>query len=91
MSGLKTYNLTPEPLRFCWLLLAVAGGLLGIGLKLPDPDASSFVALGTLSAWCALETLVRRNWWAFLTFPAMVLGIGCALPLYLYLRSRRIA
>jgi len=33
----------------------------------------------------------RRNWIALLTLPALALGLGCALPLYLFIRSRRIA
>ena len=77
------------PLRLCWLALALTGA--GFGLRLPAPDATAVVALLTLGLWCLVETTVRRNWLAFLTFPAMVLGIGCALPLYLFLRSRRIA
>ncbi len=87
MSGLTTFDLTP--LRLCWLLLALIGG--GHGLPCTAPDATGVEALVTLGVWCTAETTVRRNWLAFLTFPAMALGIGCALPLYLFFRSRRIA
>ena len=38
----------------------------------------------------AAFNLVRRNRAALLTLPALGLGIGCALPLYLFIRSRRI-
>ena len=87
MSGPRGFDLTP--LRLCWLALALIGA--GLGLHMDAPDATGIVALVTLALWCLAETTVRRNWLAFLTLPAMVLGIGCALPLYLFLRSRRIA
>lgn len=54
------------------------------------PSGSAVVAMVTLAVWCLVETMVRRNWWALMTLPVMTLGIGCALPLYLFLRSRRI-
>ena len=76
------------PLRGSWLALALLGAWLGRHLDAPDSNA--VIALVTLGLWCLVETMVRRNWLALLTFPAMVLGIGCALPLYLFLRSRRI-
>ena len=76
------------PLRSCWLVLALLGAWLGRHLE--APDSTAVMALVTLGLWCLVETMVRRNWLALLTFPAMVLGIGCALPLYLFLRSRRI-
>jgi hypothetical protein len=81
-----TLGLTP--LRSCWLALALIGAWLG--RHLDAPDGSAITALVTLAIWCLVETMVRRNWLALLTLPAMVLGIGCALPLYLFLRSRRI-
>ena len=52
--------------------------------------AGEIVAQITLALWCLVETTVRRNWAALLTLPALALGIGCALPLYLFIRSRRI-
>ncbi|MFD1794550.1 DUF2834 domain-containing protein [Paracoccus aurantiacus] len=76
------------PLRICWLMLALIGAWLGRHLE--APDATVVIALATLAVWVLVETMVRRNWLALLTFPAMALGIGCALPLYLLLRSRRI-
>ena len=82
-----SFGLTP--LRACWLALALIGAWLGRHLDAPDANAA--IALAALAIWCLVETMVRRNWLALLTFPAMMLGIGCALPLYLFLRSRRIA
>lgn len=87
MSGLKTFEQTP--LRLCWLVLALIGAIVGMPPR--APDTSAVAALVTLCAWCLAETTIRRNWLALLTLPAMALGIGCALPLYLFLRSRRIA
>ncbi|WBU64360.1 DUF2834 domain-containing protein [Paracoccus aerodenitrificans] len=77
------------PLRRCWLALSVLGGIAG--LRISAPDATEIVAMITLALWCLVETMVRRNWLALITVPAMVLGLGCALPLYLFLRSRRIS
>lgn len=76
------------PLRACWLALAAVGALAGLPVAAPGWNAA--IALLTLGVWCLVETMVRRNWLALLTFPAMVLGVGCALPLYLFFRSRRI-
>ena len=76
------------PLRACWLGLAAVGALAGLPPAAPDWNAA--VALLALAVWCLVETMVRRNWLALLTLLAMVLGIGCALPLYLFFRSRRI-
>lgn len=78
------------PLRLAFAALALAGAALALARDLPGPRGGDWAALGALGLWCAVETQVRRNWAALLTFPAMVLGIGCALPLYLFLRSRRI-
>ena len=83
-----TSDLTP--LRMAFAVLAVAGAVLALARSLPAPRGGDWVALAALGLWCGVETQVRRNWAALLTFPAMVLGIGCALPLYLFLRSRRI-
>ncbi|WP_299361786.1 DUF2834 domain-containing protein [uncultured Paracoccus sp.] len=82
------------PLRTAWLILALAGGLAGAAGLLREgaglPAGSGAVAALTLALWCAVETHVRRNWAALLTIPALALGVGCALPLYLFLRSARI-
>ena len=84
----QAFDLTP--LRLVWLVLA----LLGAGLSLwgpHAPDPSEIVALAALAIWGTVETMVRRNWLAFLMLPALALGIGCALPFYLFIRTRRIA
>lgn len=77
------------PLRGVWL----AAALVGAAVALFWPAASGpseWLALGVLALWCLIETTIRRNWIAMLTLPATALGIGCALPLYLFFRSRRI-
>lgn len=76
-------------LRLVWLGAAVLGAVAGLWQDAPT-GASGWVALGTLALWCLTETSIRRNWIALLTLPAMFLGIGCALPLYLFFRSGRI-
>lgn len=81
------------PLRLAWLALALGGGVLalvpgGAGAAATPAD---LVARATLALWCLAETSVRRNWPALVTLPALALGMGCALPLYLFIRSRRIA
>ena len=80
------FDLTP--LRTAWLVLALLGAIAG--REMSPSDHTTMVGLVTLALWCLTETTVRRNWIALLTLPAMMLGIGCALPLYLYFRSRRI-
>lgn len=87
----QRFDLTP--LRLVWLVLS----LLGAGLALMQGDvlwhgvsASQAIAQIALTIWCLIETMVRRNWAALLTLPALALGLGCALPLYLFIRSRRI-
>ncbi len=81
------------PLRLVWLALALFGAaaaLLSGSYLWSDIRAAEVVAQITLALWCLVETMVRRNWAALLTMPALALGIGCALPLYLFIRSRRI-
>lgn len=87
----RSFELTP--LRLVWATLALAGALVALwrgevlwqGLR-----ATEALAQLALAIWCLIETMVRRNWAALLTLPALALGIGCALPLYLFIRSRRI-
>lgn len=81
------------PLRLVWAGLALLGGLLALwrgDLLWQGAGGSGIVAQVTLALWCLIETMVRRNWAALLTLPALALGLGCALPLYLFIRSRRI-
>lgn len=77
------------PLRIAWAVAALAGAALALLFgRLGPASAGEWVAAGVLTVWCGAETSVRRNWEAFLTLPGLILGIGCALPLYLFLRSR---
>ena len=49
------------------------------------------IAAITLTLFVLAETLVRRNWEALLAIPAtFCIGVSCGLPLYLFLRSRRV-
>jgi hypothetical protein len=42
-----------------------------------------------LTIWVLVESLPRRDWRSLLTIPAgFMIGVSCALPLYLFLRSR---
>lgn len=77
------------PLRLVWLGLTILGTITAL-IGWAAPSASDWVAMAALAVWCLTETMVRRNWPAMLTLPAMALGLGCALPLYLFIRSRRI-
>ena len=81
------------PLRLVWLGLALLGAAVALwrGEWLwQDARATEIVAQIALAIWCLVETMVRRNRAALLTLPALGLGIGCALPLYLFIRSSRI-
>ncbi|KGJ03880.1 Protein of unknown function [Paracoccus halophilus] len=87
----RPFDLTP--LRLCWLVLALLGAALALwqgDLPWAGTRATEIVAQIALALWCLTETMVRRNWAALWTLPALALGIGCALPLYLFIRSRRI-
>lgn len=49
------------------------------------------IAAVALTVWALAEIWVRRNWLALVAIPAAwILGPGCGLPLYLFLRTRRI-
>lgn len=46
------------------------------------------IAATALTVWILAETTVRRNWIALVAIPAVVVfGVGCALPLYLFVRA----
>lgn len=80
-------------LRLVWLALSLFGAALALLTRSwfwGGASAADIVAQITLAIWCLVETMVRRNWVALITLPAMALGLGCALPLYLFIRSRRI-
>lgn len=81
-----TADLTP--LRLLWLVAAVLGAVLALWRGLPLPDV---LAALVLAVWCLAETMARRNWRALVTLPALVFGLGCALPLYLFFRSAKVA
>lgn len=86
MSGsCMTAEITP--LRAVWLAAAVLGAGETLWRGFAPPDA---VAAGVLVLWCLIETMVRRNWAALLTLPALAFGLGCALPLYLFFRSAKV-
>ncbi|MFT5000699.1 MAG: hypothetical protein ACI875_001704, partial [Planctomycetota bacterium] len=43
----------------------------------------------TLNVWILAETYVRKDYWVLLCIPATYLiGVSCALPLFLFLRTR---
>jgi len=45
-----------------------------------------------LNIWIVAETYVRKDYWVLLCIPAIYLiGVSCALPLYLFLRTRPVA
>jgi len=47
------------------------------------------IAATALTVWIVAETRARRNWEALLAIPAtFMIGVGCGLPLYLFLRTR---
>lgn len=49
------------------------------------------IAAVTLTVWIVAEIAVRRNWIALIAIPAtFVIGVGCGLPLYLFLRTRAV-
>jgi hypothetical protein len=49
------------------------------------------IAATALTLWILAETLVRRNWSALLAIPAtFLIGLACGLPLYLFLRTRKV-
>ena len=49
------------------------------------------IAAITLTVWIIAETWVRKNWSALVAIPAtFCIGVSCGLPLYLFLRSRRL-
>ena len=49
------------------------------------------IAAITLTVWILVETFVRRNWLALVAIPATYcIGVSCGLPLYLFLRTRKV-
>ena len=47
------------------------------------------IAAIAVAVWIVAETSVRRNWGALIALPVtLCIGLGCGLPLYLFLRTR---
>ncbi|MCV2876183.1 DUF2834 domain-containing protein [Rhodobacteraceae bacterium XHP0102] len=47
------------------------------------------IAALTLNIWILVEGIARRDWLSLLAIPTIYgIGVSCALPLYLFLRSR---
>ena len=47
------------------------------------------IAAAALTVWIVAETRVRHNWTALVAIPVTFgIGLGCGLPLYLFLRTR---
>lgn len=76
-------------MRVIWLALSLIGASVSL-LDWTPPRGGDWIALLTLGLWCLVETGLRRNWLALTTLPALAIGPGLALPLYLFFRSRRI-
>lgn len=79
-------------MRVTWAFAGLLGAVIGLT---SDPAArwtGDMILAGiVLSIWVLAETMVRRNWSALLVLPATaILGMGCGLPLYLFLRSRKV-
>jgi hypothetical protein len=50
------------------------------------------IAATALTVWIIAETRARQNWGALIAIPATYLiGVSCGLPLYLFLRTRKVA
>jgi hypothetical protein len=105
MSGLRLTYLALAVVGAVWPMWHFVAYLSGDGGTLPGMvalwtanHAVTGLALdlmisGTaLIVWCLAETLVRRNWLALVTLPATLLvGVSLGLPLYLFLRTRRVS
>ncbi|MCC6007742.1 MAG: DUF2834 domain-containing protein [Rhodobacteraceae bacterium] len=47
------------------------------------------IAAITLNIWIIVESITRRDWLSLLVIPTIYcIGVSCALPLYLFVRSR---
>lgn len=59
---------------------------------LSGPSAALVCAGLAALLWVLAEVTVRRNWIALVVLPlGLLLGLGPALPLYLFLRTRKIS
>ncbi|MDD8023817.1 MAG: DUF2834 domain-containing protein [Paracoccaceae bacterium] len=85
-------------LRLIYLLAALlAAGFAAVEWSPPTwaslSAAPPMVCAGVAFAlWVLAEVMVRRNWIALVVLPVgLLLGLGPALPLYLYFRTRKIS
>lgn len=92
--GLAVWGAVHPWMRLGEWLGGNAGGLSGLIAVWLENDAtrgllaSLIVASVTLSCFILAETVVRKNWIALAALPVtLVLGVGCGLPLYLFLRA----
>ncbi|AOZ68396.1 hypothetical protein LPB142_02935 [Rhodobacter xanthinilyticus] len=84
MSGLRLIYLAAALGAF-WL--AAPGWGLGRWALGPETLAALAAAL-----WVGAEVMVRRNWIALVVLPlGLLFGLAPALPLYLFLRTRKIS
>lgn len=102
MSGLRITYLILAVIGAVWPMWHFMAYLGGAGGSLPGMinlwtanDAVTGLTLDLLISgtvliiWCIAETLVRKNWIAFVAVPATILvGVSFGFPLYLFLRTR---
>ena len=82
MSLLRMVYLALAAWGAAWAVMNIRNGM-GIVLT---PDL--MVGEIALFVWAMAEVWVRRNWLALIALPATYgLGLGCGLPLYLFLRT----
>lgn len=72
--------------------VTVGGSLIAMWWTSPATTGLAWdllIAGLTLNIWIVAEVSVRRNWEALWAVPAtLLIGVGCGLPLYLFLRSK---
>lgn len=84
-------------LRLCYLLATLAGAALSLralaagGCPWGVTGPVMLLLALTISLWALAEIRVRRNWGALPALAVLwLLGPGPGLPLYLFLRTRRV-
>ena len=102
MSGLRAFYLfltvigTIVPLAFYlpWMHQTGAGfSALIAAWKVNGATSGLFydllISAIALNIWIVAETYIRRDYWVLICIPAIYLiGVSCALPLFLFLRAR---
>ncbi|SLN48609.1 hypothetical protein AQS8620_02039 [Aquimixticola soesokkakensis] len=79
IGWLSRHDWSLQSLIDAWFATAATTGLMW--------DAT--IAAVALVVWVLAETFVRRNWSALVVIPVtFLIGVGCGLPLYLFLRTR---